>query len=186
VIPLLSQDDARAIAQRFGLDPEFTSRNVIRMLLHHAEAFIPNFQMVAVLLRPESLDPRLRELILLRVNWRTGTEYAFAQHIRAGRELGMSREEIYGVRHPANCPAFSETDRLVLNLVDELLVGTTISEETVTSLRQEFSIINIMSMVTLVGNMRLTIPLLKLAKVPIDEGLEGWPDGEGPDPATVI
>ena len=47
-----------------------------------------------VLLRTGTLDPRLRELVICRVGWRTGAEYEWLQHVRLGRGLGITDAEI--------------------------------------------------------------------------------------------
>jgi alkylhydroperoxidase family enzyme len=44
------------------------------------------------------LDPKLRELTVLRVLWRCGAAYEWGNHYRLGRNAGLSRDEIVAVR----------------------------------------------------------------------------------------
>jgi len=45
-----------------------------------------------------NVDPRIRELTILRVLWRCGAAYEWGNHYRLGRNAGLSREEIVAIR----------------------------------------------------------------------------------------
>jgi alkylhydroperoxidase family enzyme len=49
-----------------------------------------------------NLDPRIRELTILRVLWRLGAVYEWGNHYRLGRNAGLSQAEILAIRteHP--------------------------------------------------------------------------------------
>ena len=44
------------------------------------------------------VDPRLRELTILRVMWRCNQSFEWANHYRMARNVGLSREDIVAIR----------------------------------------------------------------------------------------
>jgi alkylhydroperoxidase family enzyme len=73
-----------------------------------------------VLLRTGTLDPRLRELVICRVGWRTAAEYEWLQHVRLARDLGVTDAEIDAIAGrgtvewtPLEADALAATDALL-------------------------------------------------------------------------
>jgi alkylhydroperoxidase family enzyme len=127
-----------------------------------------------------TLNARTRELVILRNGWRTKSEYEFCQHVRVSRDLKMSDEEILGVRDPANCRTYSETDRAVIRMADELLDDSEVSAETWNILRQAFSNEELVELLLIAGFWRMIAGYLKTARVPLDPGVPSWPEGKAP------
>jgi alkylhydroperoxidase family enzyme len=74
--------------------------------------------MMAVLLGRLSLAPRLRELAILRLFYLLRCDYGFAHHLRIGKQIGLTSEEIDALAGDGSAPCFSELDRLVLRYTD--------------------------------------------------------------------
>jgi alkylhydroperoxidase family enzyme len=68
------------------------------------------------------IDPREREIVIHRMCARTGAEYEWGVHVIAyGKPLGLTDAQIAAtVTSDADDPAWSDTDRLLIRLVDEL------------------------------------------------------------------
>jgi len=92
----------------------------------------------------------------------------------------MSDEEILGVRNPVNCRAYSETDRAVIKMADELLDNSEVSAETWSILRKAFSNEELVELLLVAGFWRMIAGYLKTAKVPLDAGVPSWPEGKAP------
>src|SRR5215831_16047497 len=129
MIPLLSQDEAQRRFTQFRIgeavnNPTLANAmsklNVVRALLQNPEVTTAQSHLASALMGSKTLNPRLRELVILRTGWRTKSEYEFCQHVGIARQLQMSDEEILGVREPAKCKAFTEVDRAVIAMADEL------------------------------------------------------------------
>lgn len=81
-IPLLSLDEARARARGSAV-PEYVSElSVFRVLLHHPTLARRFNDLLGQLLFRATLDARLRELVIMRVGWVTGSVYEWTQHCR--------------------------------------------------------------------------------------------------------
>jgi hypothetical protein len=92
----------------------------------------------------------------------------------------MSDEEILGVRDPANCAVYGETDRAVLRLADELLDDSQASADTWTVLQQAFSIEELVELLLIAGFWRMIAGYLKTAEVTLDAEVPSWPEGRKP------
>src|SRR5205807_2005913 len=92
MIPLLSVDEAIARGKEVGLDERFSTLNAFRVMLHNPRAAGAVAELLRTLMFRNKLNPRMRELAILRNGWRTGSEYEFCQHVRVSRDLKMSDE----------------------------------------------------------------------------------------------
>lgn len=181
-IEMLSVEQARAAAERAGLPAAMADLNVFRVLLHHPELAKAAFGLLAQLMFRNSLDARLRELVILRIGWRTGSEYEWTQHWRVALDLGLSAEELTDVRDWRDSERFSAADRAVLAATDETLASGAISPETWRACEAQLGGNEpLLELVAAIGNWRLFSSLLRSLEIPLEEGTVGWPpDGRAP------
>ena len=180
MIPLLPVEEAIKRGKEAGLDERFASLNAFRAMLNSPHAATAAAGLLRALMFQNTLNPRSRELVILRTGWRTRSEYEFCQHVRVARDLKMSEEEILGVRDPDSCHAYSETDRAVIRMVDELLEKSEVSAATWSTLEKSFSHGELVELLLVAGFWRMIAGYLKTAKVPLDTGVPSWPEGKAP------
>jgi alkylhydroperoxidase family enzyme len=77
-----------------------------------------------------TLDPAVRELLILRVAWRTGSGYEWNQHHRMGGEAGLTAAQLAAVSEGPSDPVWSSTERALLRAVDEMIDDHEVSEQT--------------------------------------------------------
>jgi 4-carboxymuconolactone decarboxylase len=123
---------------------------------------------------------RTRELVTLRVAWRTGAEYVFCHHVRISRDLGIPDEEILGVRDPRRCRGYSKMDRAVLRLADELHEDAAVRPSTWAALERAFAPGELVELLLIGGFWRMVAGFVKSARLPLDAGVPGWPEGREP------
>jgi alkylhydroperoxidase family enzyme len=82
------------------------------------------------------IRPRDRELAILRVGWLSQAPYEWGQHVKIGKQVGLTAEEIERVTAGSGAPGWDEHDRAILRAVEELLQGAMICDETWTALAQ--------------------------------------------------
>lgn len=192
MIPLLSPDEAQRRFAEFrigeavnnpNLATAMSKLNVVRALLQNPSVTAAQTHLAGALMGSKTLNPRLRELVILRTGWRTRSEYEFCQHVGIARQLQMSDEEILGVRDPGNCKAFSEVDRAVIAMADELNDNSEVSEKTWSVLQRIFSAAELVELILVAGFWRMMAGFLKTARIPldpIDPTVTGWPEGKAP------
>jgi alkylhydroperoxidase family enzyme len=180
MIPLLPIDEAVRRGKEVGLDDRFSQLNAFRVMLHNSRAAGAVADLLRTLMFHNKLNPRIRELVILRNGWRTRSEYEFCQHVRVSHDLNMSDEEILGVRDPDSCRVYSETDRAVIRMADELLDDAEVSSQTWSILQKAFPNEELVELLLIAGFWRMVAGYLKTAKVPLDAGVPSWPEGRPP------
>lgn len=145
--------------------------NIFRML-PHAPTFLRGFgQLGTAILSQAALDARLRELIILRVGNRSPAPYEWQQHVPIGRACGVSDDEIAALeRNDVQAACFSDRDRAVLQLTDELLVGPRASDATLTAMRATFSDREVCEAVLTIGFYMMVARFLETTGVDLETG----------------
>jgi alkylhydroperoxidase family enzyme len=183
-LPLLSIDESDRLGEKLGIERWFATSNVGRGLLHSPSAAAGFYGVLNALLFRNKVSARTRELIILRIGWRTGSEYVFCNHVRFSRELGIRDEDILGVRDPQRCHSYSETDRMVLDLADELHEHAEVARSTRAALEKAFTSEELVELLLIGGFWRMAAGFVKSAKIPLDADVPSWPEGVAPDSST--
>jgi 4-carboxymuconolactone decarboxylase len=93
--------------------------NVIGTLLRHPALAGPFLNYNRMLLQTPALDPRHRELIILRVAHRTGSAYEWAQHARLAPSVGITPDELAAIRTGSD--RWSPLEAALLSATDECI-----------------------------------------------------------------
>ena len=157
------------------LESSQSELNIIKTLANHpelAEAWTP---FATYVLRGNTLPPRDRELLILRIGYLCGAEYEWGHHVRIARELGITDEEIRNIAKGPNA-GWSSFDRALLRAADELHRSATISDRTWAYLDARYDTKQLMDVVFTVGEYNLVSMAVKSFRVQKEEGLEGFPE----------
>jgi 4-carboxymuconolactone decarboxylase len=142
-----------------AMPPEGT---VYRMLAHAQTAFIPMLQTVGAIQGTLALDPKLRQLAILRVAGRDDCEYERVQHEVIATIEGVPADQIVALHDGrATGAEFGPDEVLVLGFVDELLDQVGATERTVAEMTGRFSPREIVELITVVGMYHAIAMLLK-------------------------
>jgi alkylhydroperoxidase family enzyme len=129
-------DDVRAALRQAFPDAvidRFTTEGAptaISTMLHHPALAGSWLAYNNVLLWSPALDHRLRELMVLRVALRTGSDYEWQQHVKLGERYGITDADLEAVEAGAESEAWTPLERDVLAATDQLIDGYRIDEET--------------------------------------------------------
>ena len=149
--------------------------NITRTLANHpalAEAWLGFARYV---LGDNTVPPRERELLILRIGYLCGSEYEWGQHTRIARNVGVTDEEILRVIEGPDAEGWSAFDSALLRAVDELHHDSEVSDETWAVLAAGYDTRQLMDLVFTVGQYNLVSMALRTFRVPLDEGVEGFP-----------
>jgi alkylhydroperoxidase family enzyme len=127
------------------------------------------------ILRRNSLPARDREMLILRIGWVCKAEYEWAQHVRIGKGVGLTDEDIEHIMEGPKASGLTENDRLLLQATDELHKDAFISDATWAALSKSYDTKQMMDLVFTVGEYNLVSMALNSFGVQLDEGLEGFP-----------
>ena len=182
-VPLLSIAEAEKIAASNGISEQMAPLSVFRVLLRHPGlAKELSSTLNTLLFDGNKLDARLRELIIMRIGWKTASLYEWTQHWRVARMLEISEDDILAVREWQTSTLLSDLDKAVMKATDETLDGGMISDATWQELAKGISAPDqLIELVVAIGNWTLFSQLLKSLKIPLEDGIDRWPpDGKNP------
>jgi alkylhydroperoxidase family enzyme len=182
----LPLDEAKAAARTAGIRESLAQANAVRVLLRHPELAKGVLGLLTTLLfTGKKLDVRLRELLIMRIGWVTGSMYEWTQHWRLARDLKVPAEDVVGVRDWRNYARFSAADRAVLAAVDDTLAQGKISDAVWAECAEHVGgQEELIEMVVAIGNWSMFSQLLRSLEVPLEDGVAGWPpDGVAPVPS---
>lgn len=104
--------------------------NVLATLMHHPALAGPFLAYNHFLLDKPALRPRLRELMILRVAWRTRSNYEWLQHVRLAQRLAVTSEEIAAIADGSNAASWAPLEADLLAATDQLLDDHRIDDPT--------------------------------------------------------
>src|SRR4051812_49236045 len=112
-------EEARRLGREIGIGEAQASRSAFRMLANHPDLVKHVYGLLTMLSSRNKLQSRLRELIIMRLAWTAGSDYAWFQHYRIGTQAGITPEEIVAVRDWRKSELFGPAERAVLAAADE-------------------------------------------------------------------
>lgn len=125
--------------------------NALATMMHHPALAGPFLVYNNVLLQTPALDPRARELIVLRVAWRTRSQYEWVQHLRLAPRVGITPEEIAAVASGGDTEAWTPLEADLLAATDQLIDGYRIEDETWSRLAEQLDERQLVELVFVVG-----------------------------------
>lgn len=125
--------------------------NIFRMLAHNSGVLEGVAQLGSALLVSGSLDPVLREIAIIRTGVLRGAAYEVHQHERIGRQLGMSDALLAAIHDGAQAAEFSEIQRQVMRLTDDIVANSRASDSTFAPLASQLSHAQMIELVICVG-----------------------------------
>lgn len=143
---------------------------LFRVVAHAQTAFRPWLELGGALLGTLELDPRLRELAILRVARQEGSDYEWAQHEVIAERLGVPVEQRAALqRDDLTDPALNDVERLVLRAVGELGGTGGVGADTVAALSRKLSPRAMVELVLVAGHYTTIARLIASFAVPVDE-----------------
>ena len=149
--------------------------NIFRTLAHHRPLMDRFGRFGGYLLYKGLLPDRERELVILRVGWRSGSVYEFGQHTQIGESAGVTPDEIRRLAAEGT-GGWNEADRDLVTFVDELCATNTVAEATWARLAARWSDAEMLELLVVAGFYRLVSGLLNSVGVRLEEGTPGWPE----------
>jgi alkylhydroperoxidase/carboxymuconolactone decarboxylase family protein YurZ len=118
-----------------------------------------------------ALGSRLSELVILRVAIHMRAWYEWASHVDRALTAGISLEEIERVKQGAAAAGWTEKESAVLTAVDDLIGQNRLSSTTLASLRQQFSIPQILDLIAIQGMYVILAGMINSFGLDLDEAV---------------
>lgn len=156
-------------------DPGGRPLNIFLTMAHHPRLLKRWNVLAGAFLGHGLLVPRERELVVMRVAWRTNARYEWGQHVLIGREAGVSEDEIAAIVHES-LDGWPSREQALLRFADELLRDIGVSDEVWEPVAALLNDAELIELVMLVGLYRMAAGFLNTMRVAPEPYLPGWPD----------
>src|SRR5438552_7233841 len=127
-VPVVPMERARELGEAMGMPARRTQSEAFRTVANNPGVARVAFSQLMQLLENNKLDTRLRELMIMRIGWVTGSAYEWTQHWRVATTAGIPPEDILAVRDWRNSDRLTAADRAILAATDECLAGRSIPD----------------------------------------------------------
>jgi alkylhydroperoxidase family enzyme len=145
--------------------------NLYRVLAHSPRA-ARSLNTLARFIRDGSrLDPRLRELAILQVSYLARSAWGYSHHVRIGREVGVSDEEIRAVADETDGrpTTLDPLTKEVLRAAREMTLDLVVSDATFAALRQGLDNERLTDLVVTISFYNGLVRLLATMQVDVEE-----------------
>jgi 4-carboxymuconolactone decarboxylase len=136
---------------------------VYTTLVRHPDLFADFMVLGRRLLRLSALEPRDRELLILRTAWRCRATYEWSHHEVIGRKAGLTDDDL-----AAACA--EEPAILLFRAADELVVDHVLTDATWAELSAAYSQQQVIEVCMLVGEYAMLAGALNSLGVQIEDG----------------
>jgi 4-carboxymuconolactone decarboxylase len=182
VVPKIQQpEDAETqqLFERIAQGP-MGNLNVFRVMAHNPRLFRDWLRMASpLLMNGLSLEPRLREITILRVAQNCRSEYEFGQHIPIARVAGVTDEEMAALKDYESSDKFSELERALVRYVDAVSHFDADAPDHAREMKRWLSDRELVELSFVVGHWTMVACVLVPLEVELDEHVEvtlpeGW------------
>ncbi|MDA8048337.1 MAG: carboxymuconolactone decarboxylase family protein [Actinomycetota bacterium] len=145
--------------------------NGITGLLHHPRLTGRYLAFNGALLTDAALPPRWRELLVLRVAWRTGSQYEWLQHVRMAPRYDLTAEQIEAVARGEG--VWEEPEGDLIAAADQLMDHYRVDDATWARLADHLDTRQLIEVPFVVGAYTLLAMAYLSFDLPVDESLRG-------------
>jgi AhpD family alkylhydroperoxidase len=148
--------------------------NIFRTLGNNPPVWLQYARLGNALWTQSGIDTATRELIILRTAILQHSPYEWHQHVRIGRQAGLTNERIKALHHWRTSEAFSEPERAILEYVDAVAQTDHPLGEVHEMLAAHFPPATIVAINLLTGFYAMTARFLGAMEVDLEEPFVGW------------
>jgi alkylhydroperoxidase family enzyme len=168
LLPYLDPKDASPEVQKL-LTGRPVVLNVQRMTANAQKIFVQRSRLSNALFTQTTIDPKLRELAILRTAKDCHSVYEWTQHVPAARHVELTDQQINAVENWQNASCFNDIERLVLRFTDEVNTNVKATRETLEGLKRYLSPCEIIELLIIIGHWRQTASILETTEVDLEE-----------------
>ena len=147
--------------------------NLTRMLLYCPVTMVQSFLDFALSFRTGNLEPKLRELVILRMATLRGSSYELLHHLPAAKLAGLSEEEISAITS-AQPSGLDQNLSVMIQLVEDCSHQGKVSDSTFQKAFKIFSMPEIAEATLLAGLYEMLACFLKSMGVDLDQHGLNW------------
>jgi alkylhydroperoxidase family enzyme len=155
---------SRIVGRVAGTNPP----NLFLTMGRHRRLFRGWLRFAGRLMPGGTLPRRETEMVILRVAHLRGSSYEWDQHVRLGRRAGLSEADIERVKRGPSDEGWSRRERVMLEVVDELIRDQDLSDGTWERLKEHLDEGKSIELLMLVGHYGMLATLIRTLRIQSD------------------
>ncbi len=145
----------------------------VATMLRHPDLYSAFIDYVGLRAKASVLAPRDLEIVTLRTAMICGSAYVWAEHVNFGKKAGLTGEEIGWLVDGSSAPGWSDRDRALNRLAEELHETACVSDETWATIAANFTEQQIIELLMMVGAYHEVAFLYNAMRVRLLPGSQG-------------
>jgi alkylhydroperoxidase family enzyme len=158
-------EEQRELLARRGNAPVL---NIFRTLVRHTDLYRAFMKFGAHILGTNTIDPRKREILILRVGHLCKCPYELHQHTAIGKRCGLTELELERIAEGPTAPGWTPLESAMLQATDELHKEQRVSDATWKALSAELNEKQLIDLVFTVGQYTMVSMALSTFGVQIE------------------
>lgn len=143
--------------------------NIFKVLAHCPDVGLDTLRLGNSILRKGKVDPRLRELAILRVGDLLEADYEWTQHVGVALRVGVPQAQIDALHDWPSSQLFNEQERAVLKYTDETTQNIRVSNDTFQAVRAFLSEEQTVELTVAIGYYGMISRILESLQVELEE-----------------
>lgn len=186
IIEMLDKSEAVELGKANDILEPIAELNIFRTLLKHPTMAASIGKLLGVFLFQNKLDPKLRELIILRTGWLYGCNYEWTHHYEIAKAFKVDEDKIMAIRsEKIPSDIFDKTELIIIRCVDEVKEFEYVTDATLKELADSF-IDNkdelTLEVIGVATTWKLITQILRSLNIKLEDHLSDWPpDGKSID-----
>ena len=168
LLPYLDERDASPEVLKI-LKGGRVTLNVQRMTANAQGVFVARSRLSNALFTQIKIDPKLREVAILRTAKDCRSVYEWTQHVPAAKHVGVTDEQIAAIENWQKAKCFSELERLVLQFTDEVNINVKASRSTLEAINEHLTPGMIIELLIIIGHWRQTASILETIEIELED-----------------
>lgn len=164
-IPLPSEQDVR---QAMGEQYKSETLNVTKMLTGTGDCFPAVVALVKALFQANDIEPKLREVVTLRVATLINAPYEWQQNSKMALNTGLTQDQIDAVATDGSVQGLTPEYLLACSATDQLVREGTLKDETLSALLERYDHAGTRKFILAIGYFTLLAMFLNGCRVPLE------------------
>lgn len=169
-------EDAMALATKMRANFGLTTTELpdaVATMLRHPEYYRAQVDYVTARAQSLVLAKRDLEILILRTAWLCKSGYSWGEHVKFGKQAGLTGEEIERLTEGSGAPGWADRDCAIVRLAEELHENCDLSDETWAVVSAHFDEKEIIEMLVMAGFYREVAYLYNTMRVRMMPGNPG-------------
>jgi len=142
--------------------------NIVRLLANAPASLPPLLELAFSILFRSELEPRKREIAVLRVAHATRSRYEWVQHVNFAKSVGVTDAEIAKIDADGPVTTLDEEGNLLCRVADEISRDVRLSEEALAAILSRYGRRQAMELIVCCSHFNMISRIIESARIELE------------------